>query len=106
MWLAFLIQQNVSRFDVTMQNPMLMRVMHGAGHFCDQFRRLPDWHRRMSDYFVQLSAFDELHAEIARAISLAHVIDGDDAWMVEAGGGFCLPAKAFQVGFARPLTKA
>src|SRR4029453_11330397 len=89
-----------------MQNSMLMRVMHGARHFRDQFRRLPDRYRCMPDYFVQLSAFDELHAKITRAIALTDFVDGNDVRMIEAGGSLSFPAKALQVGFARPLTKA
>src|SRR6266508_4612118 len=41
---ALLVQQNVSRLDVAMQNPVLMRVVNGACHFGDEFSRLPDRH--------------------------------------------------------------
>ena len=58
------------------------------------------------DHFVKLAAFDELHAEVARAIALADFVDGNDAWMIEAGGGFGFAAKALQVRFGGPLTKA
>ena len=71
-----------------------------------KFRRLPDRHRRAPDDFVELATFDELHAEVARAIALADFVDWNDARMIEAGGGFCFEAKAFQVRFARPLAKA
>ena len=33
---AFCIQQNVSRLDVSMQNAVFMRVMHGARDLGDQ----------------------------------------------------------------------
>ena len=103
---AFCIEQNVSWLDVPMKNPVLMRVMNGASYLCDQFRRLPDRHRLAPDYFVKLAAFDEFHAEVAGAIALAHLVDGNDARMIETGGSFGFPAKTFQVRFARPLTKA
>ena len=77
---AFCIQQNVSRLDVAMQNAVFMRVMHCARHLRDEFRRLPERHRRVCYYFVKLAAFDELHAEVAVAITLAYLVDGDDAW--------------------------
>ena len=32
---AFLIEQNVPRLDVAMQNAVLVRVMHGARYFRD-----------------------------------------------------------------------
>src|SRR5437667_990799 len=106
MRIAFCIQQDVPRFDVTMENSMFMRVMHGASYFRNQFRGLSDRHRRALGYFIQLPAFDELHAEITRAIALTDFVNGDDARMIEACGGFGLPAKPFQMRFARPLTKA
>jgi hypothetical protein len=39
---AFCIEQNVSRFDVAMQNAVFMRVMHSACHLGDEFHCLPD----------------------------------------------------------------
>ena len=59
-----------------------------------------------SDYFIKLTAFDELHAEVALSIALAHFIDGNNAWMFEAGGGFGFPAKTLQVRFGGPGAKA
>src|SRR5712691_1492884 len=102
---AFRIEQNVSRFNISMQNAVFMRVMNRSGYLCDQFRRLPDRHRRLPDYFIKLAAFDELHAEIAAAITLAHLVNRDDARMIEARCGFRFPAEALQVCFGRPLTK-
>ncbi len=55
-----------------------------------------------SDYFVKLAAFDEFHAEVACAFALADLVDGNNAWMFEAGSSFRLPAKTLQVRFGRP----
>ena len=85
-----------------MQNAVLMRVMNRAGHLGDQFRRVPDRHRRAPDDFVKLAAFDEFHAEVARAIALADFVDGNDAWMLEAGGSFGFATKTLQVRFRSP----
>jgi hypothetical protein len=52
-----------------------------------------------------LSAFDELHAEVAGAITLAHFVDGNDTGMLQASRCFRFEAKALHVGLARPLTK-
>ena len=67
---------------------------------------LPDRHRLALDDFVELAAFDEFHAEVARAFALADFVDGNDTRMIEAGGGFRFAAKSFQVRFAGPLAKA
>jgi hypothetical protein len=53
-----------------------------------------------------LSAFDEFHAEVTGAIPLVHFVNGDNARMIEASGGFSFSAKPFQVRFAGPLTQA
>src|SRR5438552_14886350 len=89
-----------------MQNSVFMRVMHGARYLCDEFHRLPHRNRRALDDVVELPAFDELHAEVARAITLAHFVDRDNARMIETGGSFGFPAETLQMRFARPLTKA
>src|SRR6266496_3445065 len=101
---AFSIEQNVPRFDIPMQNPILMRVMNGAGDLRDEFRRLPDRYRRPPNDFIKLTAFNKFHAEVARAITLADFVDGNDTGMLQSGRGFGFKTKAFQMNFARPLT--
>jgi hypothetical protein len=58
------------------------------------------------DYFVKLTAVDELHAEVALAMALADFVDGNNAWMFEVGGGFGLAAESFQVPFGCPRTQS
>ena len=103
---AFCIEKNVPRFDVSMEDAVLMRVVHGASHLRDQFHRLPDRHRRLFNYFVKLAAFDKLHAEVALAITLANFVDWNNARMLQACCRFCFAAETFHVRFARPLAKA
>src|SRR5437867_10257841 len=105
MRLAFCIEEDVPRFDVSMQNAVFMRVMHGARHLCHQFRRLSHRHRCTSDCLVELTAFDEFHAEITAATTLADLVDGDDAWIVQPRGSFRFQTKTLDVRFARPLAK-
>ena len=57
---AFLVQQNVSWFDVTVQNAVFMRVLYSARQIRDEFRCFSDRQRRTPDYFVKLTALDEL----------------------------------------------
>jgi hypothetical protein len=89
-----------------MQNPVFMGVMDNAGYLGNQFRRLPNRYRCMPHDFVKLAAFNELHAEVARAVALAHFMDWNDTGMLETGGGFGFAAEAFHVRSARPLTEA
>jgi hypothetical protein len=67
---------------------------------------MPDGHGRVSHHFVQLTAFDELHAEVALSIALADLVDWNNAWMIEAGSRFCFQTKAPEVRFGGPLPKA
>src|SRR6266513_1327652 len=106
MRLAFCIEQNVSRFDVPLLNTVFMRVMNGASDLRDEFHRAPDRHRRLFNYFVKLTAFYKLHAEVTLAITLANSMDWHDTGMLQASCRFRFEPKALQVGFARPLTKA
>jgi hypothetical protein len=102
---AFRIQQNVSRFDVSMQNAVFMRVMHGAGHLRDEFGCLPKRHCPPPNDFVKLASFNKLHAEVARAITLADFVNWNDTGMLQAGCSFGFPAKAFHVRSACPFTE-
>src|SRR5438105_3319236 len=101
-----LIEQNIPWLDVTVQNAVLMRVMNGARHFRNKFHCAPNRHRLTSRYFVKLAAFDELHAEVALAIALADLVNGNNAWMFEAGSSFRLSAKALQMRLGRPRAQA
>src|SRR5262245_43932243 len=105
MRLAVCIEQNVTRLDVPMQNAVFVRVMNSPRQLCDEFRRLPDRRRLALEYLIKLSAFDKSHAEVAGALALADLVNGDDARMLEACSGFGFPAKSFYVRFARPMTQ-
>src|SRR5262249_12932732 len=89
-----------------MKNAVLMRVVHGARDLRHQLRCLPNRHWRVSDHFVKLAALDQLHAEVALAIALAHLVDRNDARMLEVSGGFGFPAEALQMSFRGPRAAA
>src|SRR4029077_8055430 len=103
---AFCIQQDVPRLDIAMQYPVFMRVLHRAGHLRYYLRPLPDRDRRAPDYFIKLAAFDELHAEVTLTFALAHLVNGNNAWMFEAGSSFRLSAEALQMRFGGPRAQA
>src|SRR5262249_29864911 len=89
-----------------MKNPVFMRVMNGASYLLNQFSRLSDRHRRPLDYLVKLAALDEVHAEVAGAVALAHFIDGHKPRMFETRGSFGLAAKPLQMRFGGPRAHA
>src|SRR5205814_3454640 len=83
MWFALCVEQDVSGFDVSMEDSVLVRVMNSARDFGNQFRGAPRRHWFAPNHFIKLAAFDQLHAEVTGAISLADFINWNDARMVE-----------------------
>src|SRR5215510_15359 len=100
---AVCVEQNVSRFDVTMEDSVLVREMDRARHFGDCFGRLSHRHWRTAYNFIKLATLDKFHTEVAGTITLAHFVDGNDACMIKTRGGCRFPAKALQVRPAGPL---
>src|SRR4029077_8203686 len=99
MRLPFCIEQNVTRLDIAMENSMFMRVMDNACDLRNEFHRAPNRHRLAPDHFIQLSAFDEFHAEVARTIALADFVDWNDTGMLQPGCRFGLQTETFEVWF-------
>src|SRR5437867_10358450 len=102
MWFTVCIEQNMSRIDVSMQNAVFMRVVHGARDLRDELHCASNWHRLPFDNFIKLAAFNELHAEVTATFSLADVMNGNNPWMFQTGGSFRLSAKSLHVRFGRP----
>src|SRR5215468_3590812 len=103
---ALCIEQNVPRFNVSVQNAMLVCVVNGSRHLGDQFRRASRRHRFPPNYLVELSTFDEFHAEITGAIALTDFVNRNNAWMLEAGGSFRFTTETFYMRFGGPISKA
>ena len=79
---ALCIKQNVSGFDVPMQNAVLVGIMNRARQLCDEFRRATNRYRLAPDHFVQLAAFDQIHAKVATTVAFADFVNWNDGWMV------------------------
>src|SRR5215468_9307167 len=103
---ALCIEQNGPRFNVAVQNAMLVCVVNGARHLGDQFHRASRRHRFTPDYFIELSAFDEFHAEVTGAIALADFVNRNNPWMLETGGSFRLATETFHMRFGSPMAQA
>src|SRR5437762_271039 len=89
-----------------MKNAVLMRVVHSTRQLRYEFYGASDRHRRALDCFVELAAFDELHAEVAGAFALPDLVNRNDAWIFQAGGRFRFALKAFQMRFSGPGAQA
>src|SRR5947208_13281972 len=71
MRLAFGIDENVARLDVAVQDAVFVRVVDRARQFRDELRCISDRDRRALCHFIQLSAVDEFHAEVAGTLAFA-----------------------------------
>src|SRR4030095_6156007 len=81
---AFCVQQNVSWFDVSMKNAVLMGIGNRAGQLGDHFRCVTDRYRFARRHGIELSTVHQSHAEVTGAVALSDFVNRDDARMVES----------------------
>jgi hypothetical protein len=105
MWFALCVEQNVSGFDVPMEDATLMRIMNCAGQLGDQFRCVTDRHRFALRDGIELAALHESHAEVTGTVALSNLVNRNDARMVQAGRGFRFEPKALHVCFCCPVSE-
>ena len=88
------IEQNIPGLQITMQNPVLMRVRDRArdcGHELGSFLRLA---LKFCDSRGQAAAIRELHAVEGRAIFFSNCVDRQDTLVVQSRGCFCLSTES------------
>src|SRR5207247_7681235 len=103
---AFGIEENVTRLDVAVQDAVFVRVVDRARQFRDELRCISDRDRRALCHFIQLSAVDEFHAEVAGTLAFADFVYWYDARMIQVGGRLGFPTKPLQMRLRGPLPKA
>jgi hypothetical protein len=79
---AFCVQQNVSGFDIAMQDAVLMRIVHRPRQFGDQFSCVTDRHRFALRDGIELAALHQTHAEVTGAVALSDFVNRDDIRMI------------------------
>jgi len=99
------VEQDVSRFDIAMDDAAFMRIMNCPGNLGDQFRGVTDRHRFAPCHFVELAPFDKFHAEVAGAVALPDFVNRNNAWMLEAGGSFGLEPETLKMRLRGPLAE-
>src|SRR6476661_1969811 len=103
MWFALCVEQDVSGFDVSVENAALMRIMNCPGQLGDQFRCATDRHRFTLRDGIELAALYQSHAEVTGAITLPYFVNGNNTWMLEAGGSFRLETETLEMRLRGPL---
>jgi len=89
------IDQDVGRFEVAVQDAVLVGIMHGLGDAADVSGGLARRQRTAADEAGQILAFDIIHREERLALDVADFVDGDDVGVPQAGGGLGLAMEAF-----------
>ncbi len=98
--LAPLVDQDVRRLQVAVQDAPLVGVMNGLGDGGHQPGRGREIGGEVAQPLVQAAARDQLHAEEALARRLAHLVDRHDVGMVELRDGLGLVLEPDQLGLA------
>ena len=84
---AAAIEQDVSRFQIAVENSFAVRVLDGARDFRDERNALSRLVLQRGADFLQTSARREFHAEEREAVfALAHFVDRQNVRMIEARG--------------------
>src|SRR5438270_7609390 len=85
--LVILVDEHVGRFEIPMENPALMRIVNSLSYGLQISRSLPGRQRFFPDKVCQALAFDVIHREVLLPLVLAHLVNGHDVRMLQAGGG-------------------
>src|ERR1043166_9243 len=102
MWLTILINQDVARFDVAMQDAALMSMLNGTRELCSYFRRAATRQWVLFNYLIKPFTINQVHTEIARAVRFSYFVNWNNTGMIQPGSGFGLEAKPLDVCFRGP----
>src|SRR5438309_7513108 len=83
--------------------PRSCRIMNGPRQLCDQFRCMTDRNRFALRDGIELAALYQSHAEVTGAMALPYFVNGNNTWMLEAGGSFRLQTEPLEMRLRGPL---
>jgi hypothetical protein len=104
-WLAVLIEQDVSRLQVAVENAALVGKMDGPG-YADHQRGRHAWSSQEvapGDADSQASAQNQLHAEVVLPLPFSHLVNGDDVRMIQMRRRLGFPPKPRNLRLVRQL---
>src|SRR5207248_791045 len=96
-WLASIVEQNVSRFDIAMENSTAVSVFDSLRDFCHELHALPRFIAQRSRVLLQASLLRKLHAEKRQAVlTFAHFINRKDVRVIQTGHRLCFSSETLQ----------
>ena len=91
------IEQNVPRFEIAMQDAFDVRVLHRDRHLRHQHHGTAWLVAQSWRSLEQTAAASEFHAEKRQPLLvLAHFVNGQNVWMIEARRRFGFPPETRQ----------
>jgi len=99
------IDQDVRRFEVAMQDPLLVRVVDGLGDGFHPFGRAPRRNRCLAERLAKILPLNVVHREVVKALVFADFVDPYDVRMLQAGRGSRLGLEAEDGVLARELRR-
>jgi hypothetical protein len=91
---AFGGEEDVRRFEVAVEDALLVRVGDGAGGFFEESGGGGWGGEAGAEGIGEGAALDEFHGVVGLPVAVAEVEDGDDAVVAETGGGLGFAAEA------------
>src|SRR6202035_4699269 len=96
-WLASIVEQNVSRFDIAMEHSAAVSVFNSARDLRNQLHTFAWLVAKRSRVIVQASLLREFHAEKRQAVlALAHFINRKDVRVIQTGHRLCFSSETLQ----------
>src|SRR5208282_2795878 len=89
------VNQHIARLQVTMENAVLVRAVHGLGDGLEVAGGAPGGKGVAANQLRQGVPRHVIHRNEMLALAKAHFMDGNDIWMLQRRRGHCLSAKAF-----------
>src|SRR5205814_6520624 len=96
-WLAAIVEQNVSRFDIAMEHSAAVSVFDRARDFRHEFHAPPRFVAERSNVPAQTSLLRELHAKKRQAVlAFAHFINRKNVRVIQTGHCLCFSSETLQ----------
>src|SRR5262245_14361250 len=99
--LAVGIEKNVGRFEVAMDDTVLMGVVHRRGDSSHQLSGPAGRERLLAGQVPQMPAFDVVHRKILPSFVFSDFVNGHDVRMMQVGGGLSFDAETLDELVAR-----
>src|SRR5438309_9556302 len=80
---AFFIDEDVLRFDVAMNDTLVVSILKRVANFRNDRERLRWLETLGAFHYAQVYAIDKFHQQIVVAAGLAKFVNGNNIWMRE-----------------------